>query len=116
MDWERRLTAPADKGNDTSDFVLDFRQWFVAPHVAQKIKGHAFDGRARRPESYASSKRKFVEEEVGRWKTITAIKNVSECALMDAAVESSLDFRRKYVPGTANGLDAACPVVLDFPA
>ncbi len=72
------LTLGADKGYDTSDFVADLRQKCVTPHVAQKIKGSAIDGRTTRHEGYAVSqrKRKLVEEAFGWGKTIAGLAKV----------------------------------------
>jgi IS5 family transposase len=73
-----QLTVGADKGYDTSDFVADLRQMCVMPHVAQKIKGSAIDGRTTRHEGYAASqrKRKLVEEAFGWGKTIAGMAKV----------------------------------------
>ncbi len=75
---ERPLTLGADKGYDTSDFVADLRQKCVTPHVAQKIKGSAIDGRTTRHAGYAVSqrKRKLVEEAFGWGKTIAGLAKV----------------------------------------
>jgi transposase len=75
---ERRLTLGADKGYDTSDFVADLRQKCVTPHVAQKIRGSAVDGRTTRHEGYKVSqkKRKLVEEAFGWGKTIAGLAKV----------------------------------------
>src|ERR1700675_2851675 len=75
---ERPLTLAADKGYDTSDFVADLRQKCVTPHVAQKIKGSAIDGRTTRHAGYAVSqrKRKLVEEAFGWGKTIAWLAKV----------------------------------------
>jgi len=75
---ERRLTLGADKGYDTSDFVVDLRQKCVTPHVASKVKGSAIDGRTTRHESYKVSqrKRKLVEEAFGWGKTIAGMAKV----------------------------------------
>jgi len=51
----RRLTVGADKGYDCADFVKDLRQACVTPHVAQKIRHSAVDGRTIRHPSYAIS-------------------------------------------------------------
>lgn len=73
-----QLTVGADKGYDTSDFVADLRQMCVTPHVAQKIKGSAIDGRTTRHTGYATSqrKRKLVEEAFGWGKTIAGMAKV----------------------------------------
>lgn len=75
---QRRLTLGADKGYDTSDFVADLRQKCVTPHVAQKIKGSAIDGRTARHAGYTVSqrKRKLVEEAFGWGKTIAGLAKV----------------------------------------
>ena len=75
---ERRLTLGADKGYDTSDFVADLREKCVTPHVAQKAKGSAIDGRTTRHAGYAISqqKRKRVEEPFGWAKTIAGLDKV----------------------------------------
>src|SRR5258705_1089170 len=76
---ERGLTLGADKAYDTSDFVGDLRQKGVTPHVAQKIKGSAIDGRTTRHAGYAVSqrKRKLVEEAFGWGKTIAGMAKVN---------------------------------------
>jgi len=70
-----QLTVGADKAYDTSDFVADLRQMCVTPHVAQKIKGSAIDGRTTRHAGYGVSqrKRKLVEEAFGWGKTIAGM-------------------------------------------
>ena len=75
---ERRITLGADKGYDTSDFVADLRQMCVTPHVAQKVKGSAIDGRTTRYAGYKVSqqKRKRVEEPFGWAKTIAGLAKV----------------------------------------
>lgn len=75
---ERRITLGADKGYDTSDFVADLRRKCVTPHVAQKVKGSAIDGRTTRHAGYAVSqqKRKLVEEAFGWGKTIAGMAKV----------------------------------------
>jgi len=72
---ERRITLAADKAYDTSDFVADLRQKCVTPHVAQKVKGSALDGRTTRHAGYALSlrRRKLVEEAFGWGKVIAGM-------------------------------------------
>ena len=41
-------TVGADKGYDVARFVADVRVQDVTPHVAQKVRGSAIDGRTRR--------------------------------------------------------------------
>ena len=68
----RRLTLGADKGFDSADFVADLRQACVTPHVAQKARHSAIDGRTTRHDGYAMSlkHRKRIEEAFGWAKTI----------------------------------------------
>ena len=68
----RRLTLGADKGYDAAGFVSDLRQACVTPHVAQKSRYSAIDGRTTRHEGYALSQkhRKKIEEPFGWAKTV----------------------------------------------
>ncbi|RWR43675.1 IS5 family transposase [Sinirhodobacter ferrireducens] len=68
----RRLTLAADKGYDCAEFVKDLRQACVTPHVAQKIRYSAIDGRTTRHPGYAVSqkRRKKIEEPFGWAKTV----------------------------------------------
>jgi len=68
----RRLTLGADKGYDAAGFVTDLRQACVTPHVAQKSRYSAIDGRTTRHTGYALSQRhrKKIEEPFGWAKTV----------------------------------------------
>ncbi|MTH79149.1 IS5 family transposase [Paracoccus aestuariivivens] len=68
----KRLTLGADKAYDTRDFVKELRQACVTPHVAQKAKFSAIDGRTTRHAGYAISQRcrKKIEEPFGWAKTV----------------------------------------------
>lgn len=68
----RRLTLGADKGYDSADFVADLRRMVVTPHVAQKARHSAIDGRTTRNLGYALSqrRRKKIEEPFGWAKTV----------------------------------------------
>jgi transposase len=68
----RRLTLGADKGFDSADFVADLRRAHVTPHVAQKARHSAIDGRTTRHPGYALSQkhRKKIEEPFGWAKTV----------------------------------------------
>lgn len=68
----RRLTLGADKGYDSADFVADLRKMCVTPHVAQKARHSAIDGRTTRHPGYAVSQRcrKKIEEPFGWGKTV----------------------------------------------
>jgi len=71
----RRLTLGADKGYDSADFVAELRKARVTPHVAQKARHSAIDGRTTRHAGYALSqqRRKKVEEPFGWAKTVGGI-------------------------------------------
>ncbi|EAU47404.1 ISGsu2, transposase [Salipiger bermudensis HTCC2601] len=68
----RRLTLAADRGYDSADFVAELRQMVVTPHVAQKSRHSAIDGRTTRHPGYAKSqrRRKKIEEPFGWTKTV----------------------------------------------
>ena len=68
----RQITLGADKGYDAAGFVADLRQACVTPHVAQKSRYSAIDGRTTRHEGYALSikHRKRIEEAFGWAKTV----------------------------------------------
>lgn len=67
----RKLTLGADKGYDAAKFVADLRQACVTPHVAQKSRYSAIDGRTTRHKGYDLSlkHRKRIEEAFGWAKT-----------------------------------------------
>jgi transposase len=73
-----QLTLGADKAYDASGFVADLRGKCVTPHVAQKAKSSAIDGRTTRHIGYAVSqkKRKLVEEAFAWAKTIAGCAKV----------------------------------------
>ncbi|MFC3169448.1 IS5 family transposase [Paracoccus fontiphilus] len=68
----RKLTLGADKAYDATGFVADLRQACVTPHVAQKVRHSAIDGRTTRHKGYALSikRRKLIEEPFGWAKTV----------------------------------------------
>jgi transposase len=68
----RRLTLGADKGYDSADFVAELRRMVVTPHVAQKARHSAIDGRTTQHHGYALSQqhRKKIEEPFGWAKTV----------------------------------------------
>jgi len=68
----RQLTLGADKGYDAGGFVADLRKACVTPHIAQKTRYSAIDGRTTRHAGYALSQkhRKRIEEAFGWAKTV----------------------------------------------
>ena len=56
-DRPRAITLGADKGYDAADFVEELRTLNVRPHVAQKCRHSAIDGRTSRHAGYATSQR-----------------------------------------------------------
>lgn len=69
-------TLGADRGYDVPEFVEALREAGVTPHVAQKVKGSAIDGRTTRHKGYRTSLtiRKRVEEVFGWAKTIGGLR------------------------------------------
>ena len=67
-----RITVGFDKGYDTRDLVEGCRERNVTPHVAQKKRYSAIDGRTSQVPGYAISQRirKRVEEVFGWMKTV----------------------------------------------
>jgi transposase len=74
-------TVGGDKGFDVARFVAEVRARGVTPHVAQKVKGSAIDGRTTRHEGYAISqqKRKLIEQVFGWMKTIGGLRKLRHC-------------------------------------
>ena len=74
-----RATVGADKGYDTRDFVEGARAAGFTPHVAEKAKGSALDGRTTRHEGYDISQRarKKIEEVFGWLKTVAGLRKVT---------------------------------------
>ncbi|TRW91187.1 IS5 family transposase [Paracoccus sp. M683] len=68
----RQLTLGADKGFDAAEFVADLRKACITPHIAQKSRYSAIDGRTTRHEGYSLSikHRKRIEEAFGWAKTV----------------------------------------------
>jgi transposase len=75
---ERRLTVGGDKNYDQRPFVDGCRLRNVTPHVAQKRKGSAVDGRTTRHAGYNVSQktRKRVEEIFGWGKTVGGLRKL----------------------------------------
>jgi transposase len=71
-------TLGADKGYDVASFVAAVRDLGVTPHVAQKRRGSAIDGRTTRHAGYAISqqKRKLVEQVWGWMKTVGLLRKL----------------------------------------
>ena len=71
-------TVGADKGYDTARFVDEFRALEVTPHIAQKIRYSALDGRTTRHPGYQVSqrKRKVVEQVFGWLKTVGGLRKL----------------------------------------
>src|SRR5579863_1345215 len=107
---EGRVTLGADKNYDTKDHVAQLREKKVTPHVAQKKKHSAIDGRTTRHTGYKVSqeKRKRVEEIFGWMKTVAMLRKTRHKGLLRvgwmfafAATAYNLVRMRNLVP--ANG-------------
>jgi len=75
---DQPVTLGGDRGYDVAEFVGELRQRGVTPHVAQKQKWSAIDGRTTRWTGYEISqrKRKQVEEPFGWMKTIGLLRKL----------------------------------------
>ena len=71
-------TVGGDKGFDVPSFVAGVRELAITPHVAQKVKGRAIDGRTTRHTGYAISqqKRKLIEQVFGWMKTVGGLRKL----------------------------------------
>jgi transposase len=74
----RAKTVGGDKNYDVAAFVADVRALAITPHVAQKARGSAIDGRTTRSAGYAISqrKRKLVEQVFGWMKTVGGLRKL----------------------------------------
>ena len=71
-------TVGGDKGFDVPSFVASVRALAMTPHVAQKVKGSAINGRTTRHAGYAISqqKRKLIEQVFGWMKTVGGLRKL----------------------------------------
>jgi transposase len=71
-------TVGGDKGFDVPSFVAAVRALGLTPHVAQKVKGSAIDGRTTRHAGYTISqqKRKLIEQVFGWLKTVGGLRKL----------------------------------------
>ena len=74
----KRATLGGDKNYDTAEHVQQLRELGVTPHVAQKARYSAIDGRTTRHEGYQVSQkvRKRVEEIFGWMKTVGLMRKL----------------------------------------
>ena len=100
----------ADKGYDVARFVADVRVQDVTPHVAQKVRGSAIDGRTTRHAGYHVSqrKRKLVEQVFGWMKTVGGLRKLRHRGI--ALVDWQLTFAATaYNLVRLRNLEARCP-------
>ena len=103
-------TVGADKGYDVARFVADVRVQDVTPHVAQKVRGSAIDGRTTRHAGYHVSqrKRKLVEQVFGWMKTVGGLRKLRHRGI--ALVDWQLTFAATaYNLVRLRNLEARCP-------
>jgi transposase len=86
----KRVTAGADKGYDTAEFVAECRHLGVTPHVARnrgRRGGSAIDARTVRHPGYAVSqtRRKRIEECFGWLKDIALLRKLKHRGLFKVA-------------------------------
>jgi len=106
----KRLTAGADRGYDTAEFVAECRHLGVTPHVARNTGrrgGSAIDARTARHPGYAISqrRRKRIEECFGWLKDIALLRKLKHRGLFRvgwiftfAAAAYNLVRMRRLVP------------------
>ena len=103
-------TVGADKGYDVARFVADVRVQDVTPHVTQKVRGSAIDGRTTRHAGYHVSqrKRKLVEQVFGWMKTVGGLRKLRHRGI--ALVDWQLTFAATaYNLVRLRNLEARCP-------
>ena len=103
-------TVGADKGYDVARFVADGRVQDVTPHVAQKVRGSAIDGRTTRHAGYHVSQRKrtLVEQVFGWMKTVGGLRKLRHRGI--ALVDWQLTFAATaYHVVRLRNLEARCP-------
>ena len=106
----RAARVGADKGYDVARFVADVRVQDVTPHVAQKVRGSAIDGRTTRHAGYHVSQRKqkLVEQVFGWMKTVGGLRKLRHRGI--ALVDWQLTFAATaYNLVRLRNLEARCP-------
>jgi transposase len=75
---EQAKTVGGDKNFDVASFVAAVRDLAITPHVAQKDRGSAIDGRTTRHAGYQVSqrKRKLIEQVFGWMKTVGGLRKL----------------------------------------
>ena len=103
-------TVAADKGYDVASFVAAVRDLTLTPHVAQKARGSAIDGRTTRHAGYHVSqrKRKLVEQVFGWMKTVGGLRKLRHRGV------ALVDWQLTFAAATYNlvrmrNLEATCP-------
>jgi IS5 family transposase len=83
------MTVGADAGYNTRGFVAAAREIGITPHVAEKTRHNAIDGRTTTWEGYRTSqrRRKIVEEVFGWMKTVGGMRKLLVRGLAKAKTE-----------------------------
>jgi transposase len=83
------MTVGADAGYNTRGFVSATRDLRITPHVAEKTRHNAIDGRTTTWEGYGTSqrRRKIVEEVFGWMKTVGGMRKLLVRGLTKARTE-----------------------------
>ena len=87
---KKPATLGADKGYDVAEFVAAMRDAKVTPHVAQKAKSSAIDGRTTRHAGYQTSLkiRKRIEEIFGWAKTVGGLRKARFVGLAKVSAQT----------------------------
>ncbi len=88
---KKPATLGADKGYDVAEFVAAMRDAKVTPHVAQKAKSSAIDGRTTRHAGYQTSLkiRKRIEEIFGWAKTVGGLRKARFVGLAKVSAQTA---------------------------
>lgn len=91
---KKGATLGADKGYDVKEFVDALRKMGITPHVAQKKKHSAIDGRTTRHDGYKVSIRirKRIEEVFGWAKTVGGLRKTRFVGLKKVAAHATFTF------------------------
>ena len=103
-------TVAADQGYDVASFVATVRGLALTPHVAQKARWSAIDGRTTRHAGYHVSqrKRKLVEQVFGWMKTVGGLRKLRHRGV------ALVDWQLTFAAATYNlvrlrNLELTCP-------
>ena len=107
-------TVAADQGYDVASFVATVRGLTLTPHVAQKARWSAIDGRTTRHDAgyhVSQRKRKLVEQVFGWMKTVGGLRKLRHrgVALVDWQLTFAAATYKTYNLVRLRNLELTCP-------